>query len=103
MNRQSEPLYYLYKRWLWVQFPWCTIYVFADFSEIMDCSAQAAGESLSNAQEQKLVNDIKKFMNEAKARKNKLNQLTRRPPRPEKPIQVLDMTMFNEPSLPKKR
>jgi hypothetical protein len=34
---------YHYKRWLWVQFPWCTIDVHSDISNIMELFSGGSG------------------------------------------------------------
>lgn len=39
MMDEETTTHYHYKRWLWVQFPWCTIDVHSDISNIMELFA----------------------------------------------------------------
>jgi hypothetical protein len=50
MTDDENTTHYHYKRWLWVQFPWCTIDVHSDISNIMELfsggSSQGADSNL---------------------------------------------------------
>lgn len=48
MIDKDSTTHYHYKRWLWVQFPWCTIDVHSDISNIMELFS--GGSSKDQAQ-----------------------------------------------------
>jgi hypothetical protein len=52
----EKSIYYYYKRWIWVQFPWCTIDVYSNLSNIMEMSMGSQTNYISTAKENELVN-----------------------------------------------
>ncbi|CDW91345.1 histidine acid phosphatase family protein [Stylonychia lemnae] len=65
----SSQIYYYYKRWIWVQFPWCTIDVYSNLSNIMEMSMGSHTNYISTAKENELVNGTIQILKEAKLRK----------------------------------
>jgi len=52
---EMQPIFYYYKRWIWVQFPWCTIDVYSDLSHIMEMSMGSKTNYISVQKENELV------------------------------------------------
>lgn len=69
--------HYHYKRWLWVQFPWCTIDVHSDISNIMELFSGGAGQGgdsslyISATKENELAKATLNILLAAKARSKK--------------------------------
>ena len=69
--------HYHYKRWLWVQFPWCTIDVHSDISNIMELFSSGAGQGgdsslyISATKENELAKATLNILLAAKARSKK--------------------------------
>jgi|LauGreDrversion4_2_1035121.scaffolds.fasta_scaffold45259_2 hypothetical protein len=77
MVDDSAMTHYHYKRWLWVQFPWCTIDVHSDISNIMELfsggGSQGGDSSLyiSATKENELAKATLNILLAAKARSKK--------------------------------
>lgn len=54
--KEEKQIYYYYKRWIWVQFPWCTIDVYSNLSNIMEMSMGSHTNYISTVKENELVN-----------------------------------------------
>ena len=67
--KEEKSIYYYYKRWIWVQFPWCTIDVYSNLSNIMEMSMGSQTNYISTAKENELVNGTIQILKEAKLRK----------------------------------
>ena len=65
---------YYYKRWLWIQFPWCAIDIFSDFSQIMLSTTGKKAEKINSSKENELVASMIAIIRDAKGRKNKFGK-----------------------------
>ena len=77
MNDEDSTTHYHYKRWLWVQFPWCTIDVHSDISNIMELfsgGSSKGGDSsvyISATKENELAKATLQILHAAKQRSKK--------------------------------
>jgi virulence-associated protein VapD len=77
MNDEDQTTHYHYKRWLWVQFPWCTIDVHSDISNIMELfsgGSSKGGDSsvyISATKENELAKATLQILHAAKQRSKK--------------------------------
>ena len=78
MIDEDSTTHYHYKRWLWVQFPWCTIDVHADISNIMELFSGGAGQGggdssmyISATKENELAKATLQILHAAKQRSKK--------------------------------
>ena len=67
--KDEKPIFYYYKRWIWVQFVWCTIDVYSNLSNIMELSMGSHTHYISTHKENELVNGTIQILKEAKLRK----------------------------------
>ena len=68
---EEKSIFYYYKRWIWVQFPWCTIDVYSNLSSIMEISMGSHTNYISTYKENELVNGTIQILKEAKQRKKR--------------------------------
>ena len=47
----SDPLFYYYKRWVWIMFPWVCLSVNLSFSDIMEACFKSPTEYMSSKDE----------------------------------------------------
>lgn len=77
MTDEDSTTHYHYKRWLWVQFPWCTIDVHSDISNIMELfsgGSSKGGDSsiyISATKENELAKATLQILHAAKQRSKK--------------------------------
>ena len=73
MSDEESASHYHYKRWLWVQFPWCTIDVHSDISNIMELFGGGGDSSLyiSATKENELARATFQILHAAKQRSKK--------------------------------
>lgn len=77
MVDEENTTHYHYKRWLWVQFPWCTIDVHSDISNIMELfsgGSSKGGDSsvyISATKENELAKATLQILHAAKQRSKK--------------------------------
>jgi len=77
MIDEENTTHYHYKRWLWVQFPWCTIDVHSDISNIMELfsgGSSKGGDSsvyISATKENELAKATLQILHAAKQRSKK--------------------------------
>lgn len=77
MIDEDSTTHYHYKRWLWVQFPWCTIDVHSDISNIMELfsgGSSKGGDSsvyISATKENELAKATLQILHAAKQRSKK--------------------------------
>ena len=77
MMEEDGTTHYHYKRWLWVQFPWCTIDVHSDISNIMELfsggNSQGGDSSMyiSATKENELAKATLQILHAAKQRSKK--------------------------------
>jgi len=76
MDGDDVTTHYHYKRWLWVQFPWCTIDVHSDISNIMELfsGGSSQGDSsvyISATKENELARATMMILYAAKQRSKK--------------------------------
>lgn len=76
MDGDDVTTHYHYKRWLWVQFPWCTIDVHSDISNIMELfsGGSSQGDSsvyISATKENELAKATLMILHAAKQRSKK--------------------------------
>ena len=74
MMDEDNTTHYHYKRWLWVQFPWCTIDVHSDISNIMELFSSTGGDSnmyISATKENELAKATLMILHAAKQRSKK--------------------------------
>lgn len=77
MNDEDSTTHYHYKRWLWVQFPWCTIDVHSDISNIMELFSGGSSKGgdtsvyISATKENELAKATLQILHAAKQRSKK--------------------------------
>lgn len=86
--KEEKSIFYYYKRWIWVQFPWCTIDVYSNLSKIMEMSMGSQSNYISTYKENELVNGTIQILKEAKFRKKNIKKT---------PVSTKSPTALNSP------